>query len=110
MFHKHRLLNSPICTWGRQQRPGARVGERKEKKSRNKSDCNTRMYKEGKKTDPLVSQPQMELTCVATAKAGVKWKGNSRAVDGDPAIPPPSSFSPQGLSATCWALASLAFT
>lgn len=68
------------------------------------------MYKEGKKTDPLVSQPQMGLTCVATAKAGVKWKGNSRAVDGGPAIPPSSSFSPQGLSATCWALASLAFT
>lgn len=40
----------------------------------------------------------------------LEWKGNSRAVGGDPAIPSLSSFTPQELSAKCWPLASLEFT
>lgn len=34
-------------------------GWRKEEKTGTRAECNTRMYREGKKTDPLVSQPHV---------------------------------------------------
>lgn len=50
-----------------------------------------------------MAQQQTGLTCVAAAEATVKWKGNSTAAGGDPVIPPTTTFTPQGLSARCWA-------
>jgi len=92
-------LNSPICTQGRQQRPGARVGEGKDEARRKKqeqvAECNVGTSGGGKRAEPLnVSQQQMGLTCATAAEASRKQEGNTSSGDGDPPIPPPPGFAP----------------